>query len=860
MRVVRVPAPETVEGPGGLIGPLLTAQPAPRAGDGRVSRRPALPLIAEKALLPVLGVVAVYAALVPLGPGSGLVPPDLLYCLVVAWVIRRPASAPLGVVLLLGLFGDLMLSRPPGLGALGLLLASEAFRANRRFFHGVPFLVEWLAATAGFAAMLAGIGLALALTLADPPGLAASLRHVLATALAYPLVARRPRLLPAPARAAGGRRRVPGTAAVRRPVKAEAPRITRRALMLLGLQAGVVGALGWRMRDLQILQNEHYRLLAEENRVNIRLIPPARGMIFDRNGKLLAGNRQNYRIIMVREQARDPELVLARLAELIELAAGPAGAGAARDGDAQRLRSGRRRRAPDLGRRGAGRRRTRRCCPASCPRSASAATIPTARAPCTCSATSARCRRADLAKLEDPDPLLQIPRFQIGKTGVEAKLEPELRGEAGTLKIEVSAAGRVMRELGRVEGTPGKDVQLTLDLDLQAYALQRMAGQSAAAAVIDITNGDIVALASAPAFDPNSFVFGIKSGEWNTLLNDEYRPLTNKTVTGTYPPGSTFKICMALAALEAGAVSPGDGVYCAGGTYLGRRRFHCWKPGGHGTVAMRRSLAQSCDCYYYEMGRRLGPDAISAMAHRLGLGVRHELPMPAVSEGNMPDAAWKQANRGESWTAGDSFNYGIGQGFTLASPLQLAVMVARLASGTAIKPRLIRSVSGVPAPVETPEPLGIAPGAPADGPRRHVRGLQRRRHRLAVAHRRPGDADGGQDRHQPGAHHHRRRARRRRHQERAAALAPPRPRAVRRLRALRQPALRHRPGRRARRRRLGGRRRRSPATSCSTRSAAACRRSRPIPRSSARRSRSSARCRPAAGQEAAPAAPARDRA
>ena len=194
---------------------------------------------------------------------------------------------------------------------------------------------------------------------------------------------------------------------------------------------------------------------------------------------------------------------------------------------------------------------------------------------------------SDLAKLEDPDPLLQIPRFQIGKTGIETRLEAELRGQAGTLRIEVSAAGRVMRELGRVEGTPGKDLELTIDLALQNYAMRRMAGESAAAAVIDVTNGDIVALASAPGFDPNSFVFGIKSGEWNALLNDDYRPLTNKTITGTYPPGSTFKICMALAALEAGVVSPGDGVYCGGSTALGGRRFHCWKRGGHGRVDLR---------------------------------------------------------------------------------------------------------------------------------------------------------------------------------------------------------------------------------------------------------------------------------
>ena len=311
--------------------------------------------------------------------------------------------------------------------------------------------------------------------------------------------------------------------------------------------------------------------------------------------------------------------------------------------------------------------------------------------------------------MENPDPLLQIPRFQIGKTGIEAFAEEELRGEAGTLKIEVSAAGRVMRELGRVEGTPGKDMELTLDLGLQSYAMRRMAGQSASAVVIDMTNGDIVAMASAPGFDPNSFVFGIKSPEWNALLNDEYRPLSHKSVTGNYPPGSTFKMTMALAALEAGLVSPGDGVGCPGFTWLGNRRFHCWKRGGHGRVDLRRSLSQSCDCYYYEMGRRLGPDRISAMAHKLGLGVAHDLPLPGVSVGNMPDAAWKEAKRGEKWTTGDSFNYGIGQGFTLASPLQLAVYTSRIASGVALKPRLLRKVGGVEVPVEAAPALDIDP-------------------------------------------------------------------------------------------------------------------------------------------------------
>ena len=495
---------------------------------------------------------------------------------------------------------------------------------------------------------------------------------------------------------------------MKRPPKAPAPRITRRGLVLLGIQAGVVGVLGWRMRDLQIVQNERYRLLAEENRVNLRLIPPARGMIFDREGRLLAGNRQNYRIVMVREQAREPEMVLERLASIVPLA----------DADRERALKEMAARSAfvpvvvaehltwdDVVRVSA----NAPVLPGVIPEVGLSRFYPDGPSTSHVIGYVGPVSESDLAKIEDPDPLLQIPRFQIGKTGIEAKLEPELRGAAGTLKIEVSAAGRVMRELGRVEGTAGKDLQLTLDLNLQAYAMARMGDESAAAAVIDVTNGDIVALASAPGYEPNSFVFGISSTEWGGLLNDDHRPLSNKTITGTYPPGSTFKICMALAALEAGVVSPGDGVSCPGFTQLGNRRFHCWKHGGHGRVDLRRSLSQSCDCYYYEMGRRLGPDRISAMAHRLGLGVRHDLPIPAVSEGNMPDAAWKKANRGESWTPGDSFNYGIGQGFTLASPMQLAVMVARVASGTMVKPRILRSVGGVPERVPTPEPLDIAP-------------------------------------------------------------------------------------------------------------------------------------------------------
>ncbi|MFO1104648.1 MAG: penicillin-binding protein 2 [Amaricoccus sp.] len=486
------------------------------------------------------------------------------------------------------------------------------------------------------------------------------------------------------------------------------PRITRRALMLFGLQLGVIGTLGWRMRDLQIVQHDHYALLSDENRINLRLIPPARGLILDRNGTPLAVNRQNYRISMVREQVTDPEATLARLAQIIDLP-DELQQRALRDmkdhsafvpvvvaehlswDDVVRVSAN----APIL--------------PGVLPEVGLSRYYPHGGDTGHVVGYVGPVSERDLQKLENPDPVLQIPRFQIGKTGVEQRLEDELRGHAGTLRIEVSAAGRVMRELGRVEGTAGEDITLTLDEPLQTFAMQRMAGESAAAAVIDCENGDIVALASSPGFDPNLFVFGIGATDWNALLNDEYRPLANKVIAGTYPPGSTFKPVVALAALAAGVIRPGDRVNCPGYTMLGNRAFHCWRKGGHGPMDLHGGIAHSCDCYFYEVARRVGADGIAEMAKKLGLGVQHDLPMPAVAAGNMPDRAWKQAVRKEAWTVGDSFNYGIGQGFTLASPFQLAVMASRVATGRMVVPRLVKAVGGVEVPVAPQASLGIDP-------------------------------------------------------------------------------------------------------------------------------------------------------
>ena len=482
--------------------------------------------------------------------------------------------------------------------------------------------------------------------------------------------------------------------------------ISRRALVVGAAQLGVVGALGWRLRSMQVEQADQFRLLAEENRINIRLLPPERGLIFDRNGTVIAGNEQNYRVVIVREDAGDVGEALARLTEIVDI--DPA--------DLRRAMEEMQRRSPFV--------------PVTITDRLSwddvaAININTPALPGIQAEVGVSrvypwgadlahvvgyvgpVSDYDLSRIEDPDPLLQIPKFQIGKSGAENKLEQDLRGSAGTRRIEVNAAGRIMRELDRQEGVPGKDIQLTIDSRLQSYVQARMDGESAGAVVIDLENGDLRAIASAPSFDPNLFVRGISVTDWNTLNGDKFRPLAAKAVQGTYPPGSTFKMVTAMAAIEAGVIGPEDTVYCPGYTDVFNIRFHCWKRGGHGNINLHESLKQSCDCYYYEIAQRVGIDKIAEMANLLGLGIRHDLPLSAVAEGLAPNQEWKRRTRDEQWRVGDTVNASIGQGYVLTSPLQLAIMTARLATGRHVQPRLVRLIDGVEQPSGLGESLGI---------------------------------------------------------------------------------------------------------------------------------------------------------
>ncbi|MDG4720254.1 MULTISPECIES: penicillin-binding protein 2 [Thalassospira] len=461
---------------------------------------------------------------------------------------------------------------------------------------------------------------------------------------------------------------------------------TRRALMLGAGKGVLLTGLAARMYYLQVLESDRYRTLADENRISHRLLPPPRGLVTDRFGAPLAVNRQNYHIMIVREQTPDVRRTLEILDQIIEL--GP-------DTIERVERDVSRRRsfvpvtvrdnltwdevarvgvnAPDL--------------PGLIIDAGRSRDYPEGPHLAHTLGYVAAVSEKELTG----DPLLELPGFTIGKSGVEKVYDLALRGTAGTSQVEVNALGRVIRELEREEGESGNTVVMTLDLDLQRFANQRLSGQeSASAVVMDIHNGEVLALSSHPTYDPNAFTNGISHKLWNNLVNNPYAPLSNKAVNGTYAPGSTFKMCVALAGLEAGIITPNQKFFCNGHLDLGNARFHCWKRGGHGWVDMHDSLKHSCDVYYYEISQKIGIDRIAAMAHKLGLGEDTGIDLPNERSGLIPTKDWKEIQLGKRWQGGETLIASIGQGYVLSTPLQLCTMTARLASGKAVRPHLTR--------------------------------------------------------------------------------------------------------------------------------------------------------------------------
>ena len=470
-------------------------------------------------------------------------------------------------------------------------------------------------------------------------------------------------------------------------------KLSRRGLIIGGLQTAFIAGLAVRMRKLQVEDASEYRLLADENRINIRLIAPARGEIYDRNGKVIARNEQSFRITIVKEDAGDIEQTLYSLSNLIKIS----------QNDAKRVIEEIERSAPflpvtvrdQLSFEEIARIATNSpILPGVSVEQGLSRVYPLIESYAHVVGYVGPVSDNDLKDGNESNPLLKIPRFQVGKVGIERQFEDVLRGSAGVMKVEVNALGRVMRNLDRKEGKPGNNIQLTVDTELQAYIQARLGSKSASAVVMNCKNGEILAIASSPSYDPNKFVKGISYSDFNELRDNEFRPLASKTVQDAYPPGSTFKIVTALAALEANIISPKDNFSCDGKMEISNRFFHCWKKGGHGEMDLAKSLIESCDVYFYELALKVGIERINEMATQLGLGIQHDVPMSAITKGLVPSREWKLKNREQEWLVGDTVNASIGQGYVLSSPLQLAVMAARLASGRNVKPMLTKSING----------------------------------------------------------------------------------------------------------------------------------------------------------------------
>lgn len=459
----------------------------------------------------------------------------------------------------------------------------------------------------------------------------------------------------------------------------------RRSLVIGSMQAGVGVLLAGRLGYLAVTQNEKYQLEAESNRVNLSLIPPRRGWILDRNGAPLASNRADFRVDAIPERMTDPIETVAELGKLLELSDveirdlldkieksrgfAPIEVATGLDWDRFAAVSVR---LPDL--------------PGVVTQRGFSRYYPTG---CTVGHLVGYVGTASAEDYEkERNPLLVTPGYKIGKDAIEKVFEHRLRGKPGARRVEVTASGRIVRDLETREDDPGAPVKLTINGPLQDYAARRLGPESGAVVVMDCTNGDILTMASMPCFDPNSFSDGIGRLEWKMLADDDHVPLRNKVLRGLYPPGSTVKPMVALAFREAG-LDPDASVFCGGGLRVGNRVFHCWNRRGHGQVNMAKGIYQSCDVYFYHFAQKIGMDKIAEMAKHLGLQQEFDLPVVGQSYGTVPDPAWKLRKYGKEWADYDTVNATIGQGYMLVNPLQQAVMAARIASGRKLMPRLI---------------------------------------------------------------------------------------------------------------------------------------------------------------------------
>jgi penicillin-binding protein 2 len=459
---------------------------------------------------------------------------------------------------------------------------------------------------------------------------------------------------------------------------------SRRMMLLGGAQAGIGALLIGRMGWLSVAQNQKYQLLSESNRVQLIPVPPRRGWLIDRNGKPIAINKASFRVDIVPQQLEKNRDVVPALARLLAL----------NEDEVERIRR-------EL-------LESRGFQPVSVADNVSydQYAAVTVRLPELPGVQASRgysryypdgpavahlvgyvgTANAKEYEAENKNPLLIIPGFKIGKQGLEKSLEHYLRGTPGGQRIEVTARGRLVKELDPKPDLSGQTVQLTIDQELQQYAARRMGDQSGALVAMDVVTGDLLAFVSMPAFDPNSFSAGIGRTEWKMLSENDHIPLLNKVAQGLYPSGSTIKPAMALAFLKQG-IDPKRRVNCPGGYQIGNRYFRC--DAVHGSMDMHSAIERSCNTYFWATGLATDPEQTTEMVNYLGYGEEFDLPIPTQRYGTMPSPEWLEKKYHRKWQGYDTANTSIGQGYVLINPMQLAVMPARLASGNLVQPRLL---------------------------------------------------------------------------------------------------------------------------------------------------------------------------
>jgi len=463
---------------------------------------------------------------------------------------------------------------------------------------------------------------------------------------------------------------------------------SRLGYLMVGI-AVIFVALLLRAWYLQITKGSYYKEQSENNRVRVVYIQPPRGLIFDRHGELLANNVPSFNLYLVLEDVSDKKGVLNELARFIQMD----------PGELERKIYTHKNDVPYM--------------PMKIKEGLSlkeVALIESHRLDLAGTILVPEPQRNYLygplaahllgyvgeispAQLLEPENEEVLPGTSVGQSGIEKTYDTHIRGEVGQKIIEVDAVGHEMKVLRVQDPTSGNDVYLTIDLNVQKVAEEALGKEAGTIVAINPRNGEILAMVSHPAFDPNQLSQSLSTADWEALSSDPGHPLTNRAIQGQYPPGSTFKLVVSSAALETKEVTPEEPLFCSGGMPFGRRVYKDWKRGGHGVIDLHTAIVQSCDVYFYEMGRRLGIDRLADYAFRYGLGQPTGIELASEKSGVIPTSQWKIRAKGEPWYPGETLSASIGQGFVTVTPIQLANLIGTVAmSGVRYQPHLIKAI------------------------------------------------------------------------------------------------------------------------------------------------------------------------